>query len=63
MFPALLVPALRFLTVRRQIGTDEIMSMAHGWGSFEPVPLKLPSYSDEQLSNVNFLLAGVGDGA
>jgi len=39
------------------------MSMAHGWGSFEAVPLKLPSYSDEQLSNISFLLAGIGDGA
>ena len=63
MFPSLPVPALPFLTVRRQIGTDEVMSLAHGWGSYETVPLKLPSYSDEQLSNINFLLAGIGDGA
>ena len=36
--------------------------MAHGWGSPEAVPLKLSSYSNEQLSNINFLLGGVGDG-
>jgi hypothetical protein len=29
--------------------------MAHGWGSHEDVPLSVSSYSDEQLSNINFL--------
>jgi hypothetical protein len=38
------------------------MSMAHGWGSFEAVPLKISTYSDKQLSNISFLLGGVGDG-
>jgi len=62
MFPALPVSDLRLLTVCRQIGTDEIMSLTHGWGSYEPIPLKLASYSNEQLSNINFFLAGIGDG-
>ena len=37
--------------------------MAHGWGSPETIPLKLSSYSGKQLSNIDFLIAGVGDGA
>ena len=45
-----------------QIGTDEMMSMAHGWGSYENLPLKISTYSDKQLSNINFLLGGGGDG-
>ena len=44
------------------MGTDGIMSFAHGWDSHEAVPLKPSSYSDEQLSNINFLFGGVGDG-
>ena len=44
------------------MGTDEILSMAHGWGTHEDVPLAIKSYSDEQLSNINILIGGVGDG-
>lgn len=56
------VPSLRSLTDCRQTGTDEIISIAHGWGSHETVPLKISAYSNEQLSNINFLTGGVGDG-
>ena len=42
--------------------TDKIMSIAHGWSTFEDVPLNISSYSDEQLSNINILIGGVGDG-
>ena len=61
--PKLVLPDSLFLTVCRQMGTDKIMSIAHGWGTFEDVPLNISSYSDEQLSNIDFLIGGVGDGA
>ncbi|KAF9653241.1 hypothetical protein BDM02DRAFT_3125707 [Thelephora ganbajun] len=63
------IPSVPLTSVRREpsseffhTGTDNVMSLAHGWGSHETIPLRASSCSDQQLSNINFLFGGVGDG-
>ncbi|KAF6743653.1 hypothetical protein DFP72DRAFT_827356 [Ephemerocybe angulata] len=51
-------PQMTFFT----FGTDDLMSLADGWGSDEPDPLPLKDFTSEQLGNLSFLIAGCGDG-
>ncbi|KAF5325654.1 hypothetical protein D9611_000806 [Ephemerocybe angulata] len=50
-------PQMTFFT----FGTDDLMSLADGWGSDEPDPLPLKDFTSEQLGNLSFLIAGCGD--
>lgn len=43
-------------------GTDEVVSLADDWGPVKRDPIKLRSMSTDQLSQLAFLIAGVGDG-
>jgi hypothetical protein len=43
-------------------GTDDLICLADGWGPDEPDPLPLKDFTLDQLSNLSFLIAGVGDG-
>ena len=49
-----------------QLGMDDVISLFDNWGPLifpsEQSPLKLNQLPTSQLSNLSFLLGGVGDG-
>ncbi|KAF8958545.1 hypothetical protein BDZ97DRAFT_1906448 [Flammula alnicola] len=45
-----------------QFGTDPIVSLPSGWGPEYDDPINFRSLSKEQLAQLSFLVAGVGDG-
>jgi hypothetical protein len=41
---------------------DDIMSMVDNWGPDHPDPIKVQSLPSDRLSDLSFLIGGVGDG-
>ena len=45
-----------------QMGMDKIIDLVDGWGPIHPDPLYINRMSPERLSNISFMLGGIGDG-